>query len=161
MKITKTLLVLSIAVLVLVVSGCATPVPPPQMKVSAPETAHVGERVIVLVLFENRPQGFLNVDVEFSGFGPCEPKIPPAFKSRWGIVLHAGDRGDREMLDLSWNNSNCRILEAPPELLMPPDYDGFGYSWEALAAGTTEMTLALTESDGNVIERTLTLTVVE
>jgi len=150
---------LCIGLLVLVLmAGCTTPVPKLQMEVSSPETAHVGGHSTIWVLFENRPQEGFDIEVEMFGFGADGPPIEIMLE----MPALAGASGDRKKVQLLWENSNGHILGVSPEPMIPPQpNDGFGFSWEAMAAGTTEMTLTLTEADGNVIRRTVTVVVVE
>lgn len=146
-------------------ASCSSPVPKLQMEVSSPETARVGGYAAVWVLFENYPREGYDIEMELFGFGADGPPIEIMLE----MPVLTGASGDRKKLLLRWENSNGDILGASPEprLLPQPESpqealnNGFGFAWEALAAGTTEMTLILTEADGNVIRRTVTVVVVE
>jgi hypothetical protein len=145
--------------LVVLTAGCAAPVPNVDMEVSAPGTARVGENARVRVLFENLPREGCEIEMEFHGFGPDGPPLE--------IVLEMppldGASGDRKKLGLLWENSNGSILGALADMPHIPSGPGspFEFPFEALSAGTTEIALTMTGADGNMIERTVTVVVVE
>ena len=159
--------------LAVLMAGCAAPVPELQMEVSSPWTARVGENAIVRVLLENLPKEGSFIDMAWYGFGA---ERPPAeglpVDATFELPSLAGASGDKKRFHLLWESSNGNILGGQMESpgIYSPDgagspqdalNSGLEFYFEALAAGTTEITLTMTRADESVIERTVTVVVAE
>jgi hypothetical protein len=146
--------------------SCSTPTRELTMEVSTPQTVVVGKNAVVHVILRNLPEEGGVINMTWYGFGvqgkPLEATVE--------LPLSPGATGDPIRLQLVWESSNASILGAqmePPTLSSPDGAElrpgardiSLDFYFEALSAGTTELSLTLTRANGSVVRQTVIVTV--
>jgi hypothetical protein len=135
------------------------------MEVPSPQTVLVGRNAVVRVTFRNVPEEGCVIDMTWYGFGGHGEPVQATVE-----LFPSGASGDPARLQLVWESSNTVILGGqmePPTVSISEGTElrrgtrdmGLALYFETLSAGTTDLTLTLTRTDGSIVRQTVVVNV--